>query len=232
MYEMTIQLQTDSKVRLYEQIYRHIKQEIIEGKLLAGERLPSTRSLADYLQVARSTVDEAYGQLCDEGYIEACPYRGYFVCAVEEWLQAPMQDVDEGVENAARRTQGVGDNGHGASDTFRDEIYESDTRTRSWQVDFSPYAIDMSAFPMSVWKKLSRKVLTEAEVDLFAKGDARGDLGLRRSISRYIHSARGVECTPDQIIVGAGNEYLLMLLEKILGGNLRIAMENPTYERS
>ena len=131
MYEMTIQLQTDSKVRLYEQIYRHIKQEIIEGKLLAGERLPSTRSLADYLQVARSTVDEAYGQLCDEGYIEACPYRGYFVCAVEEWLQAPMQDVDEGVENAARRTQGVGDNGHGASDTFRDEIYESDTRTRS-----------------------------------------------------------------------------------------------------
>ncbi|MBQ4258747.1 MAG: PLP-dependent aminotransferase family protein [Lachnospiraceae bacterium] len=232
MYEMTIQLQTDSKVRLYEQIYRHIKQEIIEGKLLAGERLPSTRSLADYLQVARSTVDEAYGQLCDEGYIEACPYRGYFVCAVEEWLQAPMQDVDERVENAVRRPQGVGDNGRGASDTFRDEIYESDTRTRSWQVDFSPYAIDMSAFPMSVWKKLSRKVLTEAEVDLFAKGDARGDLGLRRSISRYIHSARGVECTPDQVIVGAGNEYLLMLLEKILGGNLRIAMENPTYERS
>lgn len=231
MYEMTIQLQTDSKVRLYEQIYRHIKQEIIEGKLLAGERLPSTRSLADYLQVARSTVDEAYGQLCDEGYIEACPYRGYFVCAVEEWLQAPMRETYDGADNSAGPTRGRGGNLCAAPDASDGETYD-DTRTRSWQVDFSPYAIDMSAFPMSVWKKLSRKVLTEAEVDLFAKGDARGDLGLRRSISRYIHSARGVECTPDQIIVGAGNEYLLMLLEKILGGNLRIAMENPTYERS
>lgn len=63
MYEMTIRLQADGNRCLYEQIYEHIKQEIKEGKLLAGERLPSTRFLAEYLQVARSTVDYAYGQL-------------------------------------------------------------------------------------------------------------------------------------------------------------------------
>ena len=67
MYDMTIRLRTDTKVCLYEQIYEHIKNEIRDGKLLAGERLPSTRSLAEYLQVARSTVDYAYGQLMDEG---------------------------------------------------------------------------------------------------------------------------------------------------------------------
>ncbi len=227
MYEMTIQLQTDSKVRLYEQIYRHIKQEIIEGKLLAGERLPSTRSLAEYLQVARSTVDEAYGQLCDEGYIEACPYRGYFVCAVEELLQVEGTYSGNVPKGSSQLTDALKE-----QQTTADGGFEAHTSKRAWQVDFSPYAIDMSGFPMSVWKKMSRKVLTEAGVDLFAKGDAKGDMSLRRSISRYIHSARGVECTPDQIIVGAGNEYLLMLLEKILGGKLRIAMENPTYERS
>ena len=49
MYDMTIRLRTDSDKCLYQQIYEHIRQEIREGKLLAGERLPSTRSLAEYL---------------------------------------------------------------------------------------------------------------------------------------------------------------------------------------
>ena len=75
MYDMTIRLRTDSDKCLYQQIYEHIRQEIREGKLLAGERLPSTRSLAEYLQVARSTVDYAYDQLLSEGYIEARPIR-------------------------------------------------------------------------------------------------------------------------------------------------------------
>ena len=83
MYDMTIRLRTDSDKCLYQQIYEHIRQEIREGKLLAGERLPSTRSLAEYLQVARSTVDYAYDQLLSEGYIEARPYKGYFVCRLE-----------------------------------------------------------------------------------------------------------------------------------------------------
>ena len=84
MYDMTIRLQANGEKCLYEQIYEHIRQEIREGKLLAGERLPSTRSLAEYLQVARSTVEYAYDQLLSEGYIESRPYRGYFVCALEE----------------------------------------------------------------------------------------------------------------------------------------------------
>ena len=57
MYDMTIRLRPGSDVCLYVQIYEHIKREIRDGKLLEGERLPSTRSLAESLQVARSTVD-------------------------------------------------------------------------------------------------------------------------------------------------------------------------------
>ena len=86
MNEMTFQIRTDGDSCLYEQIYQHIRGEIRRGKLLAGERLPSTRALAEYLQVARSTVDYAYGQLLGEGYIESRPCRGYFVCPVEDLL--------------------------------------------------------------------------------------------------------------------------------------------------
>lgn len=209
MNEMTFQIRTEDGSCLYEQIYEHIKGEIRGGKLLSGERLPSTRSLAEYLQVARSTVDCAYGQLLSEGYIESRPYRGYFVCPIEELLQ-----LDRGLE------------GRAAPD--RQPVQPAET----FRIDFSPYDIDMSGFPFSVWKKITKNILTDANSDLFAKGEGQGDYSLRQTISRYLHSARGVECRPEQIVVGAGNDYLLLLLEKILGRHVRIAMENPTYKRS
>ena len=112
MYDMAIELKTDSNVCLYEQIYVHIRDEIRGGKLLGGERLPSTRSLAEYLQVSRSTVDFAYEQLASEGYIEARPYKGYFVCKVEELPDGaiPVFEVEKKAiveEKHTQRTDGV-----------------------------------------------------------------------------------------------------------------------------
>ena len=239
MYEMTIRLRTGDKTCLYEQIYEHIKNEIREGKLLAGERLPSTRFLAEYLQVARSTVDYAYSQLLAEGYIESRPYRGYFVCPIEELMG--LEDLERG------RPAGASEKGH-RDDTDRTEAVKAASTTAAstantgeesssvdtppYDLDFSPYDIDMSGFPFSVWKKLTKNILTYESSDLFSRGEAQGDCELRATISRYLHSSRGVNCRPEQIIVGAGNDYLLMLLEKILGRHVRIAMENPTYLRS
>lgn len=212
MYDMTIQLHTDSRKCLYEQIYEHIRQEIREGKLLAGERLPSTRSLAEYLQVARSTVDCAYDQLLSEGYIEARPYRGYFVCPLEELFQ---------LENTMQ--QEANSLVHQDTDLWEHTDY---------LYDFSPNEIDMSGFPFGVWKKITKNILTDGNSELFSQGEPQGDFDLRLTISRYLHSSRGVNCTPEQIVVGAGNDYLLMLLEKILGRHVKIAMENPTYKRA
>ena len=221
MYDMAIRLQAGGTVCLYEQIYEHIKREIRDGKLLAGERLPSTRSLAEYLQVARSTVDYAYGQLMDEGYIEARPCKGYFVCPMEELLQLEegLTILSEGAETAVR------ENGE-------EKAPEEGAASPALICDFSPHDIDMSGFPFGVWKKISKNILTDANSDLFSRGEPQGDYELRRTISRYIHSSRGVNCRPEQIVVGAGNDYLLLLLEKLLGRQVRIAMENPTYLRS
>lgn len=244
MYDMTIRLQTDGKSCLYEQIYEHIKKEIRDGKLLAGERLPSTRSLAGYLQVARCTVDYAYGQLLSEGYIEARPCKGYFVCPMEELLA--LESVQPKQSAAAKESEA----GSAAENNAAAERGEAGFSTESFaaadgngqaavrageehiSVDFSPHEIDMSGFPFSVWKKITKNILTDANSDLFSRGEAQGDIELRRTISRYLHSARGVNCRPEQLIVGAGNDYMLLLLEKILGRHVRIAMENLTYKRS
>ena len=207
---MTIRLRTDSDKCLYQQIYEHIRQEIREGKLLAGERLPSTRSLAEYLQVARSTVDYAYDQLLSEGYIEARPYKGYFVCRLEGiFAMEPREENEPEPDTSGEKS--VPEEGC---------------------IDFSPYGIDMNGFPVGVWKRITKNILNDNNSDLFAQGEPQGDYDLRLTISRYLHSSRGVNCRPEQIIVGAGNDYLLLLLEKILGRHVGIAMENPTYKRA
>lgn len=223
---MTIQLHADNDKCLYEQIYEHIKQEIREGKLLAGERLPSTRSLAEYLQVARSTVDYAYDQLLSEGYIEAKPYRGYFVCPLEELLQ--LESEMQSLSGSAAMQ--ISDERQLGQETL--EVLQSGREKVQYLYDFSPNGIDMSGFPFGVWKRITKNILTDANSELFSQGEPQGDYDLRLTISRYLHSSRGVNCTPEQIIVGAGNDYLLMLLEKILGRHVKIAMENPTYKRA
>lgn len=207
MYDLNIVLRNDISKCLYEQIYEYVRQEIREGKLLCEERLPSTRSLAEFLQVSRSTVELAYDQLASEGYIEARPYKGYYVCRLEELYQLP-QEREAGTLSAAVE------------------------KRKEYLVDFSPTAIDMSEFPFSVWKKINKNILSDSNSRLFSSGSAQGDYSLRETISRYLHSSRGVNCEPEQIVVGAGNDYLLMLLEKILGRQVMVAMENPTYKRA
>lgn len=214
MYDMTMELRADGGKRLYEQIYEHIRDEIKGGKLLAGERLPSTRTLAEYLQVSRSTVDFAYEQLLSEGYIESRPCKGYFVCALEELPEAAVA---------------IATTGQAAP-----QMDSPKTRTADMPIkyDFSPNGLDMSAFPFSVWKRITKDILNEGNADLFALGEPQGDYDLRQTISRYLHASRGVNCTPEQIVVGAGNDYLLLILEKLLGRHAGVAMENPTYRKA
>jgi GntR family transcriptional regulator/MocR family aminotransferase len=99
-------------------------------------------------------------------------------------------------------------------------------------VDFSPRGIDLDSFPYNTWRKLSRNTLVDDNKDFFQAGNHQGEPGLRTAIRGYLHAARGVECDADQIIVGAGSEYLLMLLSQLLGAGQKIAMENPTYKQA
>ena len=203
--DMMFCLDASGKKRLYVQIYEYIKSEIREGRLLKGEKLPSTRILANNLQVSRSTVDLAYEQLVSEGFLEARPGSGYYIGEVEGLygFQAslgasmPVQAVDTSVK-----------------------------------VDFSTSAIDMTAFPFGVWRKLNKTILSEDNGNLFALGDPQGDLELRQTIARYLHASRGANIAPEQLVIGAGSEYLLLLLEKLLGQNRSLALEKPTYSKA
>lgn len=210
MYEMMFRLEGESKKNLYEQIYEYVKGEIQKGHIRCGEKLPSTRLAAQQLGVSRSTAQLAYEQLLSEGYIEAVPCKGYFACQVEE-----LYDL------------GVGNIGDGGEVTEEEKGKEKGCR-----YDFTPSGIDLEHFPYSVWRKLNREVLQDDNRELFHLGDAKGEMSLRKVICQYLHQARGVNVQPSQVIVGAGNDYLQMLLARMLGTGHRIAMESPTYRHA
>ena len=104
--------------------------------------------------------------------------------------------------------------------------------TSAWDFDLTPNGIDLESFPFDVWRRLTRNVLLDDSRELFQLGDPKGEWELRETISRYLHQARGVSCRPEQVVLGAGNDYLLMLLSVILGTGRRVAMESPTYKHA
>ena len=84
----------DNGVSLYEQLYRHMKADILSGKLAAGEKLPSKRALSGHLEVSVITVKNAYEQLMAEGYIYGIEKKGYYVNRIERPLQAAATACD------------------------------------------------------------------------------------------------------------------------------------------
>lgn len=205
MNELTISLQPKSGRPLYEQIYSYIKQDIQNGRLKSSERLPSTRSLCKYLEVSRSTVELAYEQLLSEGYVEAIPYKGYYVTDINGLYQIKSSP--------------------------REYVGKEPSEKPQYLYDFTPNGVDLRGFPYNAWRKLSKECLADDRAEMFRLGNPQGESGLRNAICNYLYQARGVNCSPEQIIVGAGNDYLYMVLTTIMGNDNKIAFENPTYKR-
>lgn len=202
---LTINLDNTISTPLYEQIYSYIKNEIKTGSLSVNVKLPSTRNLANHLNVSRNTVDMAYAQLLSEGYIESFPKRGYFVNQIHE------------LANLSIHSQVA--------------IKQQNKVIPTYQYDFSPFSVDLNHFPYHTWQQLSKNCLSD-NTDLFLLGNNQGDDNFRAAIQHYLHQSRGVNCTKDQIIIGAGVDYLLQLLSSLLNSTTRIAMENPAYLRA
>lgn len=210
---LTIPLQSESHIPLYEQIYTYIKKEIHDHNLKEGEKLPSSRNLALHLGVSRNTINLAYDQLVSEGYLEAKNKSGYYVCNI-----MPLQKVQDKNRKFILETEKTPAQDLPVSTPF---LY-----------DFSPFTIDLSNFPFSTWRKLSKDCMVGMNQDLFLLGDNQGEQDLRQCIAKYVHDARGVQCQTEQIIIGAGMGYLLQLLTAILPQKAPLAMENPTYMRA
>ena len=185
---------------LYLQVYKHLTERIRDGELRDGQHLPSKRALAAHLKISVSTVETAYEMLVTQGYATARPRSGYYVNGIEGLVADRPYIVPE--EEPER---------FGAS---------------TYRYDFGTVAVDASAFPYATWGKITREVMSDGG-GLLARGDVRGDECLRMSIAKYLRDFRNVRCRPDQIVVGAGMEYLMGLIAGLTEGTF--ALEEPGY---
>ena len=208
---LTYNLTATGSDSLYESLYKCIKNDILQGKLCAGEKLPSKRSFAKNLGISVITVENAYGQLSDEGYIYSMPKRGFYV-----------SDIDM-VANPNPSAKTSAD-----ANLFDDS---ASIACSPYFADFSSNQTDSEIFPFTIWTKTVRSVLNDNRIQLMINPPCGGILPLRNAIARYLGDFRGMKVAPHQIIIGAGTEYLYGLLIQLLGKNLIYGVENPGYHK-
>ncbi|MCC5893642.1 PLP-dependent aminotransferase family protein [Exiguobacterium sp.] len=197
---LTLALEPESSTPLYEQLYLHIRQAIVDDTLTTGAKLPSKRKLSDFIDVSQTTVELAYAQLLAEGYIESVPRKGFYVLPQEELY--------------VRRS---------------DNPIKPLPQKKTYTFDVYPSQIDTTAFPFERWRRHLKQVVTEENRDLLALGSVQGDLVLRQEIATYLYHSRGVSCSPEQIIVGSGTEQLLPQLLDLLTDAKTFGIEDPGY---
>ena len=203
MENLTLTLEAGAKQPMYEQLYRFFAEGIGAGRLSAGEKLPSKRALCAHLGVSVSTVEAAYGMLVSEGYVTAKPQSGYYVSDFVTF-DAP--------EAGKRHAAGV-------------PPRPAPPRP---EIDLSTAAVDTSLFPYSSWAKLNKEVVYSSP-ELLQRGDRQGDEPLRRALCEFLAEYRGVRCAPEQIVVGAGLEYLTGLLFALFRPEAVFGVEDPGY---
>ncbi|WP_411305462.1 MocR-like pyridoxine biosynthesis transcription factor PdxR [Priestia aryabhattai] len=190
---------------LYHQLYEYIKKEIVSGRVKVKDKLPSIRSLADYLNVSRNTVDMAYQQLLAEGYVESRPKSGLYVTNTQfDLLQTDKKPT---------------------------VFLHAHSETKSCTYDFRYGKVDSRLFPLNEWKKRYNESLQTYREALFTYQESQGEESLREEIAMYLYQSRGVVCSKHQIIIGAGTQHSLSLLAQVLKPSIRgIAFENPCYD--
>ena len=197
---LTYKLDRNSAASLYEQLYRYIKQDIVSGRLACNEKLPSKRMLADHLKLSVVTVKAAYEQLIAEGYLFAVEKKGYYVNAVDNPQRSAASPMP--VEKVTGK---------------------------KYRLDLVSNSISAEYFPFALWARTMRRTLLDHEGELLRSAPFNGAEALRNAIADSLWQFRGMQVDPNNIIIGAGTEFLYGLLIQLLGMDCCYAVEDPGY---
>ncbi len=193
----------ESNKALYIQLYEYIKTEITTGLLKPGSKLPSIREASSTLGLSKTTVENAYSQLVAEGYIENSPKRGYFVCDLSDY-------------------------------SFKDSHKSSKTAVSlPGEIEYINDGVDRDSFDSSSWKRLYNKIISDEDTNIYSSGSIQGEKLLREEIANFVNTMRGGHTNAQQVVVGAGVQYLLGILIGIIKEDYNtVAVEKPGFNKA
>jgi GntR family transcriptional regulator/MocR family aminotransferase len=200
-------LDRDMAGSLQTQISGQLKKLIQIGELTPGERLPSTRELANSLQVSRNTVVAAYDMLVGQGYFEAHLRSGFQVCnAAQAFRSLPIASTVAEERKQTPSQPGV-------------------------PVPFRPTQPDVNLFSLQIWNRHRTRVLKRGSCLLHYQ--SRFPVGLdelRQNVAAYLRDSRGVRCQWHEVAITNGSQQALFLLAHLLlRPGKRVYMEDPGY---
>jgi GntR family transcriptional regulator/MocR family aminotransferase len=205
---LTYDLDKRNALTIYEYLYKCIKDDILNGVLEADAKLPSKRELAKHHQISLKTVENAYEQLIVEGYIYSVEKRGYFVSAIDSDIKPTKSQPHTPFG-----------------------IYHNVDNDETFFADFTSNQAAIENFPYDTFAKIMRGILSRYDTNMLKTVSFQGAYELREAIANYLYGFRGMNVSPDQIIIGAGTEYLYGRLIQLLGKDHIYALEDPGYRK-
>ena len=209
---------------LYQRIHRALRALILQGVLTAGMKLPSSRTLARSLQVARDTVENAYAQLHRDGFIVRREGSGSYVA---EHLGQALR----GQSHSRRTKPAKSDTASALLSTRGQQWLEQGAVADQQRVSaFATGLPETRIFPTAVWERLQRKVLKEHREHILLHGDPQGAAPLRQAIATYLNLERGANVTAEQIVVLSSTRQALYLCAQLLSdAQQTVLTEDPSY---
>ncbi len=201
-----IEIDKNSPVSLTAQLISELRKKILASQLAAGERLCPSRQLAQELGVSRNTVITAYEQLIAEGYLDSRTGSGTYV--------AELENVHTGI-SPVRSTPKAG--------------RKIEKSTGKKMILFDAGAPDISCFPIIQWSKALKEACLMSPASGFGYGPPSGESRLREALCEYLQRSKGIQCSPEQMIIVPGTSGGISLISKLFfGKDASVIMEDPS----
>ena len=205
---------------LHRQLYDGYREAILDGRLRPGQRLPSTRILADELHISRIPAVMAFDQLLAEGYVESFVGAGTFVSAA-----LPDQRPTQAGRNSPSAAHRAGPR--------RVPPSRFQAPAEPWLELRGPFRASHPAFdefPAELWARLVARHARRLSPRHMAYGDPMGLPALREALATHLGTVRSVSCVPEQIMIVNGSQQALALAaQALLSAGDEVWLEEPGY---
>ncbi|NJN20723.1 MAG: PLP-dependent aminotransferase family protein [Leptolyngbya sp. RL_3_1] len=222
--DLVLTLDRTAPLPLYQQLAAALREAVLQGRLQPHQPLPSSRRLAQSLQVSRSTVTQSYDQLLSEGYFEARGGSGTFVCAQlpDEYLHSAEMEPQRSRPAELTQLSRLGQ-------TLLADV-PLQVADPKGGISFRLSSPDTSQFPIQLWRRLLSRHCQQTSARLNYGPDALGYGPLRAAIADYLRRSRAVQCSAEQVIIVSGSQQGLDLMARLtIDPGDQVALEDPGY---
>lgn len=196
-----INIDRESTISLSKQIYNSLKESVLSGIVQPGEKLPSSRELSQYLNVARNVVIESYEQLIAEGYAYSKNGSGTYICEGAQFKKP---------ETYSEQKQ------HDSKKTLNNKT-----------ISFRTGIPDLESIPIKKWAQIYKEIALDIKPSQMDYQSSFGDYELRTQLSLYLNRVRGVRTSPENILITNGAAQSFSLICQLVSNDSYALVENP-----